>query len=231
MASAPGLTNNTIVNYQVGGWAHSTETFRVLSPRVICVFAMASPKHLVRTPVLGASVKATSLSAHSCGKPLCTAQPLWCSVLPAGLRRDLVTCKSLPLHAGLTRHRPQQPQTCPHTNGKWQQVRTPNTWRPKAEPQIWMLGSRAPTTPWVSKRNLVRNPYREHIQKGVAGKICGIRAFGCFACRSRTSWTPHTRRICMAGDTQGLDSQQFSSGREREAGTASGQAPLLALPG
>lgn len=178
---------------------------------------------LVSRPPLSLLIAVASL--------LCTAQPLWCSVLPAGLRWDLVPCKSLPLHAGLTRHRPQQPQTCPHTNGKWQQVRTPNTWRPKAEPQIWMLGSRAPTTPWVSKRNLVRNPYREHIQKGVAGKICGIRAFGCFACRSRTSWTPHTRRICMAGDTQGLDSQQFSSGREREAGTASGQAPLLALPG
>lgn len=78
LANASGLTNKTIINYQVGVWVHSTEPFRFCHKRKICFFAKAYPKHLVRAPVLTASIEVTSLfiaaSSYCAGRgPSCVA--------------------------------------------------------------------------------------------------------------------------------------------------------------
>lgn len=64
-------------------------------------------------------------------------------VLPAAeVRWDLVPGK-FAISCRTDRQTDWQSQTCPHTKGKGQQVRTLRTWKLKAKPQIWMPGSRA----------------------------------------------------------------------------------------
>lgn len=76
--NASRLTNNTIINYQVEVWVHSTEPFRFCHKRMICFFATAYPKYLVRAPILTASTEVTSLfiavTSYCAGRgPSCVA--------------------------------------------------------------------------------------------------------------------------------------------------------------